>query len=176
MKLEEIEKYVSIFQSLITALSIIVAGLWAYRRFVIQQERYPNLIFTADINIIGKQNNETLIELIATIENKGKAQHKMENFKFDLKAIFNNEQFSLSKKWGNQVDFSHEIAKGSFLPPETSFFFIDPGTTAKYSYVTKFPPEVTFAILHCTFDYDDSRNYNHTAEKTVKIPSLESQV
>src|SRR5687768_5677883 len=119
-------------QAIITSLSIIIVGIWTYKRFILQQERYPNLMFTSDIDFIGKQNNEWLVEIVAHIENKGKAQHKMTNFNFDLNALFLNDKLILTEKWGGQVDFPNQITKGSFLPASRSFFFIDPGTTAKY--------------------------------------------
>ena len=169
MTLVDYQTLFSIFQSLVTTISIIIAGLWAYNRFIIQQERYPNLIFTADISIIGQHKGETLVEIISFIENKGKTQHKMDNFNFDISAIYRNEELVPSPKWGNQIDFYHTIANGSFLPLQMSFFFVDPGTTAKYSYITKLPSETAFAILHCTFNYADKRNYLHTAEKIIKI-------
>lgn len=169
MTLENWEKLSSILQGVVTSVSIIIAGWWAYRRFVVQQEKYPNINFTADINLIGKQEDEWLVELIALIDNKGKAQHKMEDFRFDLNAILKDERLTLSKKWGGQVDFTHQIAEGSFLPSNMTFFFIDPGTSAKYSYITKLPKDTAFIILHCTFDYFDKRGYRHTAEKTIKV-------
>ena len=169
MTIEEWDKLSSTLQAIITSLSIVIAGIWAYRRFVIQQEKYPNLIFRADINVIGKQGDDWLVELIALIDNKGKAQHKMKNFKFGLNAIFQDAALTTSDEWGGQVDFNHKIAKGSFLPATRTFFFIDPGTTAKYSYITKVTKDAAFLILHCTFDYFDNRGYSHSAEKTIKV-------
>ena len=135
------------------------------------QENYPNLQFVADINLIGIQDGEWLIELVAIVENKGKVQHKMSDFTFVLDAIYRTDKLIASENWRGQVDFSHAIARGSFLPETMKFFFIDPGVAAKYSYITKLPQETTFAILHCNFTYIDKRNYRHTAERTVKVPN-----
>lgn len=169
MSIETWEKIASIVGAVITSLSIIIAGIWAYRRFIVQQERYPHLNFSADINIIGKQNNEWVVELIACIENKGKVPHKMRNFDFNLNAIYKTDTLKNLDKWGGQVDFEHPITKGSFLPQHMSFFFVDPGTEAKYSFITKIPDKASFAILHCQFDYSDLRRYGHAAEKTIQL-------
>ena len=171
MTIEEFEKLAGAIASIVTAFSIIVAGWWAYNRFIRQQENYPNLQFVADINLVGTQNEEWLVELIAIVENRGKVQHKMSDFTFVLDAIYQNDQLIISENWRGQVDFPHAIARGSFLPDTMQFFFIDPGVTAKYSYVTKLPRDATFAILHCNFTYADKRKYRHTAERTVKIPN-----
>jgi len=37
-------------------------------------------------------------------------------------------------------------------------FFIDPGVSAKYSYITKVSEDAAFLILHSRFKYDDSRD------------------
>jgi len=169
MTIETWEKLTSVILSVITSLSFIIAGIWAYRRFIIQQERYPNLNFTADINVIGKQNNEWLVEVLAFVENTGKAQHKIREFWFNLDLIYKMDPLTLSPKWGEQVEFT-EFIERSFLPEHIRFFFVDPGTTAKYSYIAKIPDNASFALLHCHFKYSDSRRYGHSAEKTIKLP------
>jgi hypothetical protein len=170
MNPESFDHIFSGIQAIVTSLSIIAAGIWAYWKFIFQQEKYPNIIFSTDINFIGKQNNEWLIEVIAIIENKGKAQHKMKSFCFDINALFHSDKLISLDKWGGQVDFPSHITKGSFLPSNRSFFFVDPGTTAKYSFVTKISDDVSFVILHSYFDYSDERKYIHSAEKTIKVP------
>lgn len=175
MCIEDWANIASILQSIVTAGALVVGGIWTYLKFIRQQEKYPNIEFLADINLIGKQDDHWIAEIIATIENKGKAQHKMSNFEFDLNALFSNDKVELTEKWGNQVNFPHRIAEGSFIPPDLDFFFIDPGTKAKYSHITRVPNDVTFAILHCWFTYSDERSYSHTAEKTLKIPISKSK-
>jgi len=166
---EVLKNYASSFQSIITACSLIVGGCWVYFKYLRRQENYPNIEFTADINLIGKQGEWWIIELIAIIENKGKVQHKMNNFRFDLNAIFTEDQVEVSNEWDGQVDFPQQIAEGSFLPKRYQFFFIDPGVKAKYSYIVRAPVKATFLILHSWFSYADNRGYNHTAERTVSL-------
>lgn len=167
MSLTEFKDWTDILTSTLTSLSILIGGGWVFYRFILQQERYPNINFTTDINVIGKQENYWIIELIALIENKGKAQHKMKEFGFDLNALFTNDKIETNENWGNQVDFPHRLAFGSYLPKHHDFFFIDPGTTAKYSYITKVPEDTSFLILHSNFKYYRRSGYMHTAEKTI---------
>ena len=117
-----------------------------------------------------EQKDYWVAEIIATIDNKGKAQHKMNKLEFDLNALFSGEQIETSKKWGGQVNFPHPVVQGSFLPDQYQFFFLDPGTKAKYSYIARIPKEASFIILHCWFNYMDERQYSHTAEKTIAVP------
>jgi hypothetical protein len=157
-------------QSAVTTLSIIVGGIWVYLKYIRQQERYPNIEFSADLNFIGKQGDWWIVEIIARIENKGKAQHRMNEFAFELDGIYANDSIEINERWRNQVDFRHSLAKGSFLPANLKYFFIDPGVNSTYSFIVRVPSETTFLILHCWFSYTGRNRTGHVAEKTVKVP------
>ncbi len=172
MTYQEFKDFASALQSFATIISFIIGGVWVYRRYIRQQENYPNIEFSADINFIGEQADWIIIELIGLIENKGKVQHKMKEFKFDLNAIFSGEQVDVKDEWGGQVHFPHLVAEGSFLPKTWDFFFIDPGIKGKYSYVARVPKQATFLILHCRFQYFDKRKFSHTAEKSISVSEL----
>jgi hypothetical protein len=168
--IEDSKNIAAAAQSVATIASFLVGGVWVYMRYIRQQERYPNIEFSADIHFIGVQDGFWVAELIATIENKGKAQHRMEEFCFDLNAIEEGAPIRTDQRWGNQVDFPMSVAKGSFLPAQYKFFFIDPGIKAKYSHLTRIPIAARFVILHCWFKYADGRTLSHTAERTVLVP------
>ena len=164
---------VSVFQSILTTLSFLVGAIWLLWRFVLAQERYPNIEFTADINPIGIQGGVLIVELIAYVENKGKAQHKMDRFGFDLNALMPGQVAGSDPRWGGQIDFPTEVAKGSFLPAQMKYFFVDPGTRAKFSYVAGVREDTQFLILHCKFNYKGRGKTVHTAEKTIRIMGRE---
>jgi hypothetical protein len=126
-------------QSALTALALFVGGIWAYFKFVLRQEQYPHIETSADINFIGKHEDYWVIELIAWIENKGTAQHKMSEFDFDLYHLLPHDFLEEKEQFGGQVEFPRPTKKGSFLPRRSKFFFVDPGVKAKYSYITKVP-------------------------------------
>jgi hypothetical protein len=170
---ETFKNIAAALQSIATVISFVIGGLWVYRKYILQQEMYPNIELLADINRIGSQGDWWILELIATIENKGKVQHKMEEFRFDLNGLFEDDDVKTSEEWGGQVNFPRRLAEGSFLPLKYGFFFIDPGTKAKYSYIARVPKTATFAILHCWFKYADQRGYGHTAEKTLDLTTAD---
>ncbi len=169
MTIKEIKETAELVQIVIATLSIIIGAFWVVYRFILKKERFPKINFTTDINVIGKQDNFYIIELIAVIENIGKAQHKMSNFGFDLNAMLEDDKVQTKEKWGGQIDFPHQLITGSYLPPNYEYFFIDSGTVAKYSYLTKVPSSTTYLILHSRFVYSNRKNQAHTAEKTIKL-------
>ena len=156
-------------QIVIATLSIIIGAIWVVYRFILQKERFPKINFTTDINVIGKQGDSYIIELIAVIENIGKAQNKMSNFGFDLNAMLEDDKVQSKEKWGGQIDFPHQLISGSYLPENYKYFFVDSGTIAKYSYLTKAPLSATYLILHSRFVYSNRKSKAHTAEKTIKL-------
>ncbi|HRL76326.1 MAG TPA: hypothetical protein PLC86_11390 [Candidatus Accumulibacter phosphatis] len=163
-------------QSVATVVSFVIGGIWVYMRYIRQQEKYPNIEFSADVQLIGIQDGYWIAELIATVDNKGKAQHRMSEFRFDLNGIEQGTAVGTSPEWGNQVNFPVPIAQGSFLPERYNFFFIDPGVKAKYSYIARIPTSSSFVIFHCWFKYKDTRMVAHTAERTLAVPQESAAV
>lgn len=161
--------FFSNIESFITSASMIIGGIWVYMSFIRQQEKYPNINFSADIKVIGKQEGSIIVELLAFIDNRGKAQHKMLEFNFDLYSISSDEKIETNKKWGGQVDFKKLICQGSFLPKSLDFFFVDPGNSAKYSFIAKIPDNSSFLIFHTNFKYENRHDFAQTAEKTISL-------
>ena len=175
LTIEEINSIAATCQSFATVASFIIGGIWVYLKYI-RQEKYPNIEFSADVNFIGRQGDFWLVELIATVENKGKSQHKMKHFQFDLNAINLETEIHTDERWGNQINFPLLLAQGSFLPKKYNFFFIDPGVKAKYSYLTRVPTDTSFVILHSWFDYSDGRKFSHAAERTVAVPQQATHI
>ena len=171
MDIETIKDIADIAKNLATVGGVIIGGLWAYRRFIRQEEDFPHIEFSADINFVAEKGDWWIVELISTIKNKGRVQHKVSDFVFDLAALDVEDSVEVSSQWGGQVNFPRQIAQGSFLPEENKFFFIDPGVDAKYSFVARVPRCTEVLLLHTSFKYGDDRGYTHTAECSVAVPN-----
>lgn len=166
----EFEQLAGGLASLATLIAIVATGAWAYLRFVRQQEHYSHIVFTADINFICKQGGYWIVELISDIENVGKVPHKFKEFEFDLCALLPDDEVKLNDEFGGQAWFPHQLARGSWRNPKYGYFFIAPGTKAKYSYVTRVRDDATAIMLHSWFRYEDRKKAGHAAERTKKLP------
>jgi hypothetical protein len=120
MPADQIKTIVEIIEKITTTVSVLIGGVWVYYRFILQRERYPNINFECDIAFIGQQNDEWLIKMTATLDNKGKAQHTMNVFTFSLDGIQSGEPFIHLEEWNGQANFPHSIKTGTFLNPVTS--------------------------------------------------------
>ena len=58
------------FESLATILSLAVGGWWVYRIYVSQQDAFAHVESSAAINFLGEQDDQRLIELTTTLQNK----------------------------------------------------------------------------------------------------------
>lgn len=154
-------------------LAVIVGGIMAYRlvsrRYGARESDRAHIESSAEISFIGQQDGFWIVELKAILKNNGTAQHKVHKFWFELNAISADDPIDVSKKWGGQVNFGNEVAKGSFIPRGYSYCVIGPSVTASYSYVARVPQWASFLILHCWFDYDPG--FSHWLEKTVQVPA-----
>jgi hypothetical protein len=171
-KLQEAELVFKIIASIATTIAIFIGAAWAYFRFIRQRENYPFIDFTADIKFHKKISDWWIVELIAYIENKGKVQHQLDYFKFDLFSLNGSDEVTTNDEIGGQVYFPNKLAESSFLPQKTKYFFIEPGSKNKYSYITRVPVEAEIVILHSWFNYLDGK-HSHTAEVTSKVPKDE---
>jgi len=131
---EAFRNFAQAIQAGATAISLAAGGIWVYWRYIRQHEKYPHIESSAEVIIIGEQDDSWIVELAAILENKGKAPHNIKNFDFDLNALMENDRVEVSEKWGGQVHFPNSITKGSFIPERAKYFFIDPQVNSPLIY------------------------------------------
>lgn len=165
-----IDKYIGIGESLVTILAIIIGGIWTYTNFIQQRQNKALIDFTVDVVFHHFQQGYWIVELVAIIENKGKVQHRIYDFKYDLASIDNDQDVTINPTFGNQVNFPNIISEGSFLPKEYGYFFNEPGLKNKYSFLARVPESSSLIILHSWFTYSDGK-HSHSAECTKKVPN-----
>ena len=95
-------------------LAVVIVGLLAYRRYKARESSYAHIETSAEISFIGQQDNFWVVELKAILNNKGTVQRRIHKFRFDLNAIYADDPIDASTR--GQVNFTNEIAKGSFVP------------------------------------------------------------
>jgi len=170
MSLDECVKLLTVVQSLVTIVAIVVGGIWAYTKFIYRREKDPRAEFSVDLDFIGTQGNSWLVEVSAYVENKGLVRHPVRNFKLRLRYLCDDDQVidgEANLKF--KVLFPHSINERignseRFLYEKT---YIDPGLKYRNSYVTSLPLQATFVLLQGNFDYGTEP---FTAQKLLKVP------
>ena len=175
LSLTDTKTFLEIAEAGATVLGIGVAGWWTYWLYIRQGQRHAQIQTSANIEFIGETDEFWLVEIQAILENKGKVEHRFSDLAFDLNAVLQGDALEASQEWNGQIDFPNSIARGSFLPQTRSFFFIGPGVTAKYSYLTKVPKRAIFVNLHCWFAYARRGALSHSMEITKKTPRNDAE-
>jgi hypothetical protein len=147
-------------------LVVLVGGLLAYRRYRAKESSYAHIETALEISFLGQQDSFWIVELRAILNNKGRVQRRIHKFRFDLNAIHADDPIDANTR--GQVNFTNEIAKGSFVPRGYAYCVVGPEVTATYSYVARVPEWATFLILHCWFDYNPG--FSHSMKKAVQVP------
>ena len=122
--------------AIVTAVALLVGAVWAYMRFVREEQNHSHIAFTADINFICKQQGYWVVELSRLSRTEARLPIDFADFDFDLFALMHEDDVELSAAHGNQAWFRHEVAKGEWRNEKYGHFFIAPGIAAKYSFVT----------------------------------------
>jgi hypothetical protein len=154
-------------------IAIIVAGSWAYWKFVLQREAYPKIEFQLDARPLGRQGGRLVLELLATMKNVGAVRHRAPQFSLNLRYVTSSDPIaSGDSKINFQTRFPHStnkelgLEKRAFVPWRP---FVEPGVTQIFTYVADVPDGTTFVLVQSEFCYDDEWRTTHSAQKVVFV-------
>ena len=147
-------------QAIVTSLAIVVGGIWAYFRFRRTREGRPLIQTDLDIRFVYNQNGRWFVDLVAFLENKGKARLEIQKFDFEFRyslpgdtatanTVLVPDMFDLED--GLKFPMHLEV-KGPWLTPDDSIF-LEPGVRIRHSLLTSLPEDATTALFAIQFDY-----------------------
>jgi hypothetical protein len=150
--------------------AIVIAGGWAFWRYVYQGEFKRRVQFDVDVTFIAEQDDVWHVELVAVVENKGLVTHQISEFGFTLRSIDPGDPIEETDELVNfQTNFPHKLKEGSWLPKQWGDTFVRPGICTRYTYVTTIPRGPIAVVLTGRFRYPGKDSY-HTAVKLSKVP------
>lgn len=161
---------IQVLQAAITVVVGAGAAVWAIVKTVRRREHAPRLQFAVDIQFVGVQDGQWLVELLALVDNNGLVRHTIREFTFDLRILYARDHIKEGDQAVNgQTLIPNKIKTGAWVPSAWEGTFIEPGVQTRYSFVSAIPVNATFALLHGRFDY--GQNSFHTADKLVAVPA-----
>jgi hypothetical protein len=161
-------------QSFITILAIILAGAWTLFRFGISREQYPKLQFELDLVKLGMSREKHIVELVATITNKGIARQYIHDFRFNILFFDDTMPFDLTDpKIEKRLKF-HELDKGLKWVNSEYPAFVDGGMSQQFTYVTAVERSVRFVMIYSKIDHESKkwwmkRSEHYRISKTFAI-------
>lgn len=159
-----------VFKNIVTALAVLVGGVWAWYRFVLKREKYSKIEMTPDLAVLGTQNDYYIIELTVICENKGEVREEVGDFTFTLLTL---DDTSPVEKGGeailNELAFNKCISKGRWVPESWGYTFFDPGIKTTYSHITILPRTTTFVKLSSRFYAKDKKTHFRSCQKAFRL-------
>jgi hypothetical protein len=165
------------FQAFVTSLAIIIGAIWAYFRFRLFREGMPLIQIDLDIVLVHRQNGRWLVDLVAFLENKGKARLEIEKCDFELRyslpgdtvdanTVLVPDMFVIK----NGLNFPiHLELKEPWLRDDESII-LNPGVRMRHSLLTSLPEDATTALFAIEFEYPKGEKESEMDARLIAIP------
>ena len=162
---------VGVIESIVKTVALLIGGAWAFWRYVYQGEFKRRVEFNVDVDFIAEHRDVWLVELVASVQNKGLVTHQIENFSFKLRCIFPEDAVEEAGERANfQTNLPHKLKAGTWLPNNWGNTFVRPGICTRYVFVTAVPKRAVAVVLSGHFQYPEKHSF-HTAVKLAKVPA-----
>ena len=158
-------------QSVVTSIAVIVGGIWAFRRFILQREHKAHLQIDIDARFVGLHRDEWITEVLAIVENKSTVRHTIQRLDYEVRALSAKDVLTGKP---TDVQFPQELAKGNWFPKNWTFFFVEPGVRSDYVCLLRIPSHVAFILLDAWMSYDEKpeKPELYWSRKVLPVPSV----
>jgi len=157
---------------LLTLLTVLVTGGWAYFRFRREGVHDPRIELDLDCVFLGPQSDAFVAAFSIYADNKGQLEHRFSEIRLRVRGVRRGEPLAEWKERKPLLLFPEEIfTKAEIVPPKYPDFFVRPGVRQRISYVTSIPAEYSFILARVTFRYEHTNDI-HTAERAFKVPTV----
>jgi len=156
----------------VTGAAALAGAWWAFEKWLKRDEHFPRMFFEVTAAFLGVQDGQHVVEVVATLENKGVVPLKIKNFGFILRGLRASSQLKRGdQSVRGQLLFPDVLAEGPFVPTSWAYSFIYPGVKTEYNFVSFIPADVSFVRVQADFEYL-SFGRSHHAAKILKVPSV----
>lgn len=148
--------------SVLSAFGILAGSVWAYYRFWREGEHQAKIEFDVKCAFFGPHGASRIIELEINAANKGKVEHKFSRISLRVRGI--SDQENLSNRQDGRLNFPEVILKAELVTEEMEYYFVRPGISQPFRFVTAIPSDTKFILVRAAFKYDESDDM-HTTER-----------
>jgi hypothetical protein len=156
----------------VSALAAAAGAWWAIEKWRKRDEHFPRVYFEVSVNFIGIMAEQFVVELAASLENKGVVPLKIHDFTFRLLGLKDTDPLARGgEEIRGQLRFPHLLEEGAFIPVDWEYSLVYPGVKTEYNFVASIPGDVTYVRMQGDFKYLP-RGDTHHAAKVLKVPNL----
>lgn len=134
----------------------VVAVIWVATQFILRREIVPTSDLELDLLFAGRQDDQLLVEISATLANRGFVRHRYYDFRIVVRYMLPDDSIrDGDERLHHQVRFPHTIDTriDHVQRKFANASYIDPRLTFRHSYVTFIPAAATFALVQCSLRY-----------------------
>jgi hypothetical protein len=127
-----------------------VPAAWILFRFLLRREAEPGAELNLDVDFVGRQDGQWLIEVVAKLTNKGAVRHEYSEFRVVVRYLLPGEKITDGPDKTNYQLLCNSTINdriGGRARYYANASFIDPGLTFRHSYVTFVPENATFLLV-----------------------------
>lgn len=148
-----------ITKNIAEVFAIVTGGVWVYWKFFLNRENESKIELDLDIKIVGKTENEFILELSAVLTNKGLVRHMIDNFSFDFLYLSSSDEMTNDKALIDyQLYFPNKVFESSQWVSKNWYqAFVDAGVSRKFSHITFLPADSKYALLITRFDQPNTK-------------------
>jgi hypothetical protein len=175
--METITTWLNVVTSAVAMLAVLIGGLWAYTKFILERGLLPPVEFTLDCDRLGVQGEKQLVEILLHLKNMGNSTLVAEDIQTRLRYITSEDEMAVfsdaAKPTFGRVNFPHSHSKAildndpdspSLIPVLNYDTFVQPGVDQAYTLVTALPRSATYLLVWAQFRY---ANCPSTFERVV---------
>jgi len=165
------ETIIDIGSKIIAFAALTIGAWWGVVKYLKRDEHFPRVGFEVSANFVGNQDGKVLFEVIAQLENKGVVPLKINDLKFKVRGLYENDEIEKGDdSIRGQIRLPHLLLEGSWVPEHWNYTFIYPGVKTEYNYIAALPSNVSFVRVEGSFSYDRKGDSHHAA-KLQKVPN-----
>jgi hypothetical protein len=149
-----------ITKNIVETAAFIIGGVWVYWRFFLNREDESKLELDLEIKVIAvSDQGEYIVELTASLTNKGLVRHHVEDFNFDLFYLLKTDNLNHGPDViDNELEYLHHIKKGQpWVSKDWYQAFVDAGVTRKFNYITFLPKNTLSALFITRFNQPQTK-------------------
>ncbi len=166
----------------LTLITVIIGGLWAYIKFVIERNLLPSVDFHVDCQFAAIINEQQAVEILIHLKNLGKSTLVVSNIRLDVLYLTGNDEkielFPENDYKAGRLVFPRSIAADISVQPKVSLAesdpsnadteggkkqrgflilnhntFVRPGIDQIYSFTTAVPVDTKLILAWSSFNY-----------------------
>jgi hypothetical protein len=122
-----------------------------------QIERYhlPQIEFDIDCNFFGPEGDAYLVEVLLTVNNKGRVKQEFRDLTLRIRGIEKDKPLRHWENHSPRLEFPKALIENvPVVPDSVEAFYAEPGERHVFTYITKIPVSVKYILAYAEFSYD----------------------